>query len=79
MIEIRVEKRLPGFTLAVSLLTEGGITVFFGKSGAGKTLTLRAIAGLLRPDCGVIRIGGRTVYDHEHRINLPARERRIGY
>jgi molybdate transport system ATP-binding protein len=53
--------------------------VLFGPSGAGKTLTLRCIAGLLTPQEGRIEIDGRTVFDHAERINVPPHLRRVGY
>ncbi len=51
----------------------------FGPSGSGKTSLLEAIAGIRRPDAGDIRIGDRILFSSEKRIDLPARERRIGY
>lgn len=54
-------------------------TLLFGPSGAGKTLTLLAVAGLLRPDRGRIAIGERVLFDSAAGIDVPARERRIGY
>ena len=50
-----------------------------GPSGAGKTTTLDLVAGLRRPDTGLIRSGGRVLFDHERGVNLPPHERRIGY
>ena len=49
----------------------GEVLALFGPSGAGKTTTLRAIAGLLRPRQGRIEIGGRVVYDDEGREWVP--------
>ncbi len=40
---------------------DGAFVVLLGPTGAGKTTTLRLIAGLERPDRGEIRIGGRSV------------------
>lgn len=67
------------FDLAVRLQTDAAFTVFYGPSGSGKTTTLQAIAGLQRPDVGHIRIDGQTLYDSSQGINMPARDRRIGY
>ncbi|HEX4459888.1 MAG TPA: ATP-binding cassette domain-containing protein, partial [Polyangia bacterium] len=50
-----------------------------GPSGAGKSLTLQAIAGLLKPERGHVRVGGETLFDAAARIDVPARERRLGY
>ena len=53
--------------------------VLFGPSGAGKSVTLQAIAGLLRPTRGRIVLGERVLFDSAAGIDLPARERGIGY
>ena len=67
------------FALAAGFATEAQRVVLFGPSGAGKSLTLQAMAGLRRPDAGRIAIGDRVLFDSEAGIDLPARERRIGY
>ena len=53
--------------------------MLFGPSGAGKTTTLRAIAGLLQPDSGHIEIGDRIVYDSASGLSIPTHRRRVGY
>ena len=55
------------------------IVVLFGHSGAGKSLTLQLIAGLLRPDGGRIAIGGEPVFDSESGLDLSPQQRPIGY
>ncbi|MGN6804382.1 MAG: ATP-binding cassette domain-containing protein [Trinickia sp.] len=67
------------FTLDVSFEAHCRRIVLFGPSGAGKTLTLQAIAGLLRPDDGVISLAGKTLFDSARGIDLPARERGAAY
>ena len=57
----------------------GEILVLFGPSGAGKTTTLRAIAGLLRPLQGHIEVGGEVVYDAIDGHWVPPHLRRVGY
>jgi molybdate transport system ATP-binding protein len=74
-----VFKRLPSFMLDVSFSLPHGITILFGASGAGKTTLLDCIAGLATPDSGLIGIGERVIFSSERRINIPVRERRIGY
>ncbi|SEK82596.1 molybdate transport system ATP-binding protein [Roseateles sp. YR242] len=81
--EVDIRKRVGAhgrqFELAVRFRTEARRTVIYGPSGAGKSLTLQAVAGLLRPDEGVIRVDGQPVFDHAKGIDVPARERGLGY
>jgi molybdate transport system ATP-binding protein len=67
------------FELDVAFSSDEDRIVIFGQSGAGKSATLQAIAGLLNPLRGRIVVGGRTLFDSSCNINLPARERRVGY
>lgn len=67
------------FELRVRFTSQARRTVIYGPSGAGKTLTLQAIAGLLRPDAGRIVFNGDTLFDSDARIAVPARQRRFGY
>ena len=79
MIQIDVTHRLGNFRLAPKLQAGPGITVLFGQSGAGKTLTLEAIAGLLTPSSGRIAIHDRPVFDAISGLNVPPYDRRLGY
>ena len=67
------------FELDVSFQRDVERLVLFGPSGAGKTLTLKAIAGLLRPDWGHIRMAGETVFDAAAGVDTPARQRSSGF
>ena len=53
--------------------------VMIGPSGGGKTSTIRMIAGLDKPDEGIIRFNGRTWFDSSGRVSVPPRKRRLGY
>ncbi|MCA1633511.1 MAG: ATP-binding cassette domain-containing protein [Acidobacteria bacterium] len=68
-----------GFKLDVAFDAPPGVTILFGASGSGKTLTLKAIAGLVRPDSGHIRLAELTLFDSSRRIDLPIRLRGVGY
>jgi ABC-type sulfate/molybdate transport systems ATPase subunit len=78
-VSVAITKRLPGFTLDVSWRAEQSVLGLFGPSGAGKTLTLQCLAGLIRPDAGRIVVGERVFFDAEAQIDLSPQERRIGY
>jgi molybdate transport system ATP-binding protein len=78
-LEVALTKRLPGFTLDVAWRAGDGVAVLFGPSGAGKTLTLQCLAGLIRPDAGRIALGDRVFFDAAAGVDLPPQQRRIGY
>ena len=79
MIRAQISQRFTGFELNVELEVSAGVTVLYGPSGAGKTLTLDAIAGFTTPDSGRIMLDDRIVFDAGARVNLPPRERSAGY
>ena len=79
MIDIDIEQQLGAFHLAVKFAAEAPIVGLFGRSGAGKTSVINAIAGINRPARGHIRIDDVTLFDAQERIDLPSEERRIGY
>jgi molybdate transport system ATP-binding protein len=79
MLDAQIERHLGDFDLRVSFHIDSQVLVLFGSSGAGKTLTLHCLAGLITPDRGCIRLGDRVLFDHAARVNVPARARRIGY
>ncbi|HRE35802.1 MAG TPA: ATP-binding cassette domain-containing protein [Sphingopyxis terrae] len=76
-IDIDVERRFGASVIGAQFTAEAGLTALFGPSGVGKTSLLNMVAGLLRPDRGHIRIGGRTLFDDA--TDLPPEARRVGY
>src|SRR2546427_8945021 len=78
-VSVAITKRFPGFTLDVSWEAEQSVLGLFGPSGAGKTLTLQCLAGLIRPDAGRIVVGERVFFDATAGIDLSPQQRRIGY
>ena len=80
MLEVRIRRRLGAFQLDAAFSTGAkGITALFGRSGAGKTTVVNALAGLLRPESGRISVGDRVLFDSETGVDLAARHRRVGY
>ncbi|WP_406040315.1 sulfate/molybdate ABC transporter ATP-binding protein [Succinimonas sp.] len=73
------EKKLDNFTLKVSLDAPDGVTALLGASGSGKSMTLRCIAGIARPDSGRIVLNDRVIFDAAKGINLRPQERRTGF
>jgi molybdate transport system ATP-binding protein len=79
MLRVDVAKRLGDFSIEASFTSEGRVTGLFGASGAGKTSLINMIAGLLRPDRGIIAVDGETLDDTTARTHVPVHRRRIGY
>ena len=79
MLRVDIEKQLGEFSLSASFTSEGRVTGLFGASGAGKTSLINMIAGLLRPDRGIIALDGETLDDTSARLHVPPHRRRIGY
>jgi molybdate transport system permease protein len=77
-LEADVAKELEGFTLEVKLAAGIGAVGLLGASGAGKSMTLRMIAGIVHPSRGRIRLNGRVLFDSATGKNVPAARRRIG-
>jgi molybdate transport system ATP-binding protein len=77
-LEFDVRVQLEGFALHLHDAAEVQVLGLVGPSGAGKTTLLEALAGL-RAATGVIRVGGRTLLDSAVGVDLPARQRRVGY
>ncbi len=79
MLEVDFEHRLGAFELDIHFRTGLGLTALFGRSGAGKTSIVNAIAGLIRPANGRIVVGGSVLTDTESGIRAPVHKRRVGY
>jgi molybdate transport system ATP-binding protein len=79
MLRVEVFKQLGEFSIEASFTSEGRVTGLFGASGAGKTSLINMIAGLLKPDRGIIAIDNETLDDTAGRVHVPPYRRRIGY
>lgn len=82
-LQVEVSKRMDTadrhFALDIGFSSTSRRIALFGPSGAGKTLTLRAIAGLLRPDRGRIVLGERTLFDVAAGVDVRPQQRRVAY
>jgi molybdate transport system ATP-binding protein len=59
-------------------IAAGEVLAILGPNGAGKSTTLHVIAGLLRPDSGVVRLGGRVLTNTTAGVFVPTHGRRVG-
>lgn len=76
---VDIEKDFGSFSLKVNIEQESGVLGFLGESGCGKSMTLKCIAGIVKPDKGKIILNGRVFFDSEKKINIPPQERKVGY
>ena len=78
-LSLQLHKKVDGFTLEVEWAIQEELAVLFGFSGAGKSMTLQMIAGLMKPDQGSIRLGGQVLFDSQAGIDVRPQDRSIGY
>lgn len=78
-LAVRLKKRVNGFTLDAAWEIGDELAVLFGSSGAGKSMTLQMIAGLMMPDEGRVAIDGAALFDSARKINVPPHRRHVGY
>lgn len=81
--DLNLKKQLRGgaapFSLEVAFRSAAQRLVLYGPSGAGKTQTLRMVAGITQPDSGWVRVAGRAFFDDGAGLNLSPQQRRVGY
>lgn len=78
-LAVRLAKQVKGFKLDVNWEMDNEFVVLFGYSGAGKSMTLQMISGLMAPDEGLVSLGGNILYDSNRKINEPPQRRSFGY
>lgn len=72
-------KRQIEFSFEIEFSVSSGFTVLTGASGAGKTTTLRMIAGIVKPDSGFIKLDSQTFFDSSQNLDLPIQKREVGF
>ena len=77
-LEVAIAKRFEGFTLHADFAAGNTAAAILGASGCGKSMTLRCIAGVVKPDSGRIVLDGRVLFDSEKGIDLPPQQRNVG-
>ena len=77
-LEVNITKKLNGFTLHANFAARNTATAILGASGCGKSMTLRCIAGIVKPDAGRIVLDGRVLFDSAQHIDLPPQQRGVG-
>lgn len=78
-LSVDIEKKLGDFRLKVKFDASNEVLALLGASGCGKSMTLKCIAGIEKPDRGKIVLDGVTLFDSENRINVSPQKRKVGY
>jgi len=78
-LSVRLKKKVNGFSLDVAWEIGDELAVLFGYSGSGKSMTLQMIAGLIRPDEGVVRADSKIFFDSASGVDTPPQARTFGY
>jgi molybdate transport system permease protein len=78
-LDVRVKGKVGGFTLDVALEATDRAVAILGSSGAGKSLTIRTVAGLLKPASGRVALARRVLLDSAAGLDVPAERRGLGY
>jgi molybdate transport system ATP-binding protein len=78
-LEIAIKKKLKGFSLDVSFQNKGRCLGILGASGCGKSMTLKCIAGIEKPEEGKIILNDNELYDSDKKINKTPQVRKVGY
>jgi molybdate transport system ATP-binding protein len=78
MLSVEIKKAFPSFSLDINFEAGNETLALLGASGCGKSMTLRCIAGIVKPDNGRIVCDGRVLFDSARHINLPPQKRELG-
>lgn len=78
-ISVYIRKELGSFGLNIGFEEDSKRIGILGASGSGKSMTLKAIAGIVHPEEGQIRLNERTLFDSAQKIDLKPQQRRVGY
>jgi molybdate transport system ATP-binding protein len=77
-LRVDVQKKFGSFSFAADFTIRGETLGVFGPSGSGKSTLVKLIAGLHRPDSGIILIDGEALFDSSRRLSIPVEQRRVG-
>jgi len=78
-LDIDIEHTRGTFRLAARFTSQPGVTALFGHSGSGKSSLVDIVAGLIKPQRGMVAVDGQTLVDTARGVFVPKHRRRIGY
>ena len=77
-LDVKIKKNFGSFMLDIEMEQVSGRLGILGASGSGKSMTLKCIAGIEKPDDGCIVLNDRVLFDSNKRINLKPQARNGG-
>lgn len=78
-IEVDITKKFKDFNFHIDFKAKSSRIGILGASGSGKSLALKSIAGIAKPDFGKISINGNLIFDSEKKIDIKPQKRKVGY
>lgn len=78
-LTVQVKKHLENFTLDINFTEDSKRIGVLGASGSGKSMTLKVIAGIERPDSGRITVDDKVLFDSSSKLDIKPQKRRVGY
>lgn len=78
-VKVFAKKKYDGFLLDTGFESNARRIGILGASGCGKSLTLKSIAGLVKPDSGIISVNGNVLFDSQNGTDIKAQKRNVGY
>lgn len=75
---IDIKKQLHSYPLHIQLEAGDEAIGILGRSGSGKSITLKMIAGIITPDAGEIVVNDRVLFHAQKKINVPPQQRNVG-
>lgn len=78
-LSIDIKSDLNNFGMDISLKTKAKRIGILGASGAGKSMLLKYISGIISPDQGRIEINGETIFDSSRKIDVIPQKRDVAY
>ena len=79
MLELNIKKKLNNFTLDIECKLDSNRIGILGGSGAGKSMILKMLAGIEKPDKGYIKLDDQVLFDSDKKIDIKPKDRHIGY
>ena len=76
---VDIKKKLSNFDLDLQFEVKSGVFSILGASGSGKSMALKCIAGIEKPDSGYIEFNGNVFFDSKKKINIKTQKRNVGF